>query len=149
MLTCFKPTLLVFLSLGVIGLVQAQTEMCRLTVSSIQRNPFQSSSRELIGEFPLTFNDGKLAKDLRHEESGVQISMGVEIVERTNKTKMIRLGISFQPDAGDVFEALDGVESKTFYDKNWRALTVSKSIENPNRVYTFEFSCARAKSKKR
>ncbi len=149
MLRFFKTTLLIFFSLGVVGLIQAQTETCRLTVSSVQRNPFQASSRELIGEFPMTLEDDKLSKEFRHEESGVQISLGVEIVPLVGKTKAIRLGISFQSDGSDVFEALDGVESKTFYDKNWRALSVSKSIEKPNLIYTFAFSCERPKNKKR
>jgi hypothetical protein len=150
MLKFFNATLLLFLALGVIGLVQAQTEMCRLTVSSIQRNPFQASSRELVGEFPLTFENDKLARELRHEESRVQISMGVEIFEGMSKTRVIRLGISFQREGNDsVFEALDGVEAQTFYDKNWRALSVSKNIEKTNRIYTFQFSCEKTPHKKR
>jgi hypothetical protein len=150
MLKFFNATLLLFLALGVIGLVQAQTEMCRLTVSSIQRNPFQASSRELVGEFPLTFENDKLARELRHEESRVQISMGVEIFEGMSKTRVIRLGISFQREGNDsVFEALDGVEAQTFYDKNWRVLSVSKNIEKTNRIYTFQFSCEKTPHKKR
>ena len=150
MLRSFNATLLLLFALGAVGLVHAQTEMCRLTVSAVQRNPFQASSRELVGEFPLTFENDKLAKNLRHEESGVEISMGVEVIEGMSKTKVIRLGISFQREGDDsVFESLDGVEAQTFYDKNWRALSVSKNIEKNNRTYTFEFSCEKATRKKR
>ena len=76
--------------------------------------------------------------------------MGVEIFEGISKRRVIRLGISFQREANDsVFEALDGVEAQTFYDRNWRALLVSKNIEKTNRIYTFEFSCEKAMRKKR
>lgn len=148
-MTSFKSTWLVFLSLGVCGLVQAQVEVCRLTVSSMQRNPFQATSRELVQEFPLVLDDSKLSKEVLHQASGVLISMGVEVLLVVDKPKVIRLAISFGPDVNSVFEALDGVEARTFYDKNWRALSVSKNIEKPNRIYTFEFSCERVKKKKR
>jgi len=139
----------VFLCLG--GSVHAQSEVCRLATFWVEKNPFISSSRELVGEFPLAFEDRAITKSIHHEESGIDVSVGVELVQGLGRreAKMIRLALAFTGKPEDVFDETEAAEAKAIYDKNWHFLSVTKSIEREKRIYTFSFSCERSKAKKR
>jgi len=134
-----------------VGSVHAQSEVCRLTTFWVEKNPFISSSRELVAEFPLAFEDRTMAKLIPHKESGLDVSVGAELVQELDRrdAKLIRLGLAFSGQPEDVFNETQASEATSIYDKNWRFLAVTKSIEREKRVYTFSFSCERPKAKKR
>jgi len=48
-----------------------------------------------------------------------------------------------------VFEETNGSAAESVYDKHWRLLSLTKSLEKEKRTYTFSFSCERQILKKR
>jgi hypothetical protein len=133
------------------GMAQAQSEMCSLTTFWVDKDPFSSSSRHLVGEFPLVIAEEPIVKSLRHADSGVNVSIGVEISKGIFKGEptRIRLAIAFLDKPEDVFDDVAHSEAESVYDKNWRWLSVSKSVEIERRIYTFTFGCERKNAKKR
>ena len=92
-----------------------------------------------------------ITKLFRHQESGVNISVGVEQVKGIfeNEPKRIRVAMSFGEKPEDVFDGLESVEAESIYDKHWRWLAVSKNIQVANRIYTFTFGCEKQKRRGR
>ena len=91
-----------------------------------------------------------MTKLLHHEESGTDISVGVELKYFDKKQNpLIRLGLSFSGKPDNVFEETNGSAAESVYDKHWRFLSLTKSLEKEKRTYTFSFSCERQISKKR
>jgi len=134
------------------NLTVGQTKVCRLTESWVHRTPFQASSRELVGTFPLTVDDQPVRKLFRHEESGLDVSVAVDTFTLTGeKTPIyIRIALAFDSKPEQLFGAFsDESEAVSVYDKHWRILSVSRSIAVADRFYTFTFSCERWPSKKR
>jgi hypothetical protein len=149
-----KSLKLIYLFMAVIwsgGTVQAQSGVCRLTTFWVDRDPFSSSSRHLVGEFPLVLEDEPILKLMRHADSGVNVSIGIKFYKGIFKGEptRIRLAIGFQDKPEDIFDDLDRSEGESVYDKNWRWLSVSKSLEIEKRVYTFTIGCERTNRKKR
>jgi hypothetical protein len=137
------------LLVGLLGgkMVQAQGEVCSLTVYFWDETSKSSSSRSLVGKFPLELEGGSASKAFRHQESGKYIYVGVEQIASISKhdPKKIRIAVSFQGKP-DVFDDIDRAEAETIYDKTWRWLLVSKSVRIENRIYTFSFGCEREKT---
>jgi hypothetical protein len=129
----------------------AQSDVCRLRTFWIEKDPFVSSSWELVEAFPLVIGDRPLTKLLHHEESGTDISVGVELNYSLDKKQnpLIRLGLSFSSKPDNVFEETNGSAAESVYGKHWRFLSLTKSLEKEKRTYTFSFSCERQILKKR
>ena len=125
--------------------------MCRLRTFWVENNPFISSSWELVGNFPLVVGEHRQTKLLHHEESGTDISVGIELIHGLSKKEkpLIRLGLSFSGKPDDLFSEIDSSQAESIYDKHWRFFSVRKNIEKGKRTYTFSFSCERQFLKKR
>jgi hypothetical protein len=138
------------------SVIAAQTETCTLTQSWVHRVPFQSSSRELIGTFPFVvedklIEDKQLAKLFRHDETGLDISVGIEIVKGMTKKEpyMIRVGLAFSARPDQLFDAFgESSQAVSVYDKHWRVLSVNRTVSRNDRVYTFAFTCERTRRKR-
>lgn len=98
----------------------------------------------MIGDKPVT-------KMMHHEESGTNISVGVELNYFLDKKQnpLIQLGLSFSDEPDHVFEETNGSTAESVYDKHWRFLSVTRSIEKEKRTYTFNFACESKILKKR
>jgi hypothetical protein len=132
------------------GMVQAQSEMCSLTTFWVDKAPFSSSSRHLVGEFPLIIDEEPIVKLLRHADSGINVSIGVDVFKGIFKGEPSRIGlaIAFRDKSEAVFDDVEHSEAESVYDKNWRWLSVSKSVQVEKRIYTFTFGCERKTAKK-
>lgn len=137
--------LLHILVLTMSSLVYARTEGCGVTTYFREIDSGNSSSRFLVGKFPLNPDEGEVTKFFRHEESGVNVSVGVQIFTSAfkDKPKMIRVAMSFSGKSGDTFEMIDGAQAESIYDRHWKWLSVSDNIKVANRIYTFTVSCGR------
>ncbi|MGB7208885.1 MAG: hypothetical protein WBD27_09525 [Pyrinomonadaceae bacterium] len=131
--------------------VNAQSETCKVRTYFLELESKSSSSWFLVGEFPLELEDDAITKSFRHQESGVDVSVGVEQVKSIfkNESKSLRIALSFAGKPENVFDALDRAEAETLYDKNWKLISVTKNIQIANRIYTFTFGCARMKNRQR
>jgi hypothetical protein len=140
-------SLLLFIVLLGGNVIHAQSEVCSLTTYFWDEPSKSSSSRFLVGKFPLEFEDGSVSKAFRHQESGKDVYVGVEQIAGISKSdpKRIRIAVSLQARP-DVFDDVDRAEAETIYDRTWRWLSVSKSIRIGTRTYTFTFGCEREKS---
>ena len=105
----------------------------------------------MVEKFPLVIAGRPVTKLLHHEESGTDISVGVELNSFLDKKQspFIRLGLSFSAKPDNVFEEINSSTAQSAYDKHWRFLSVSKNLEKQKRIYTFSFSCERQLLKKR
>jgi len=136
------------------NLAYGQTASCKVTTYFRDFESGNSSSNFLVGKFLLQLDDDddttdEITKVLRHEESGVNVSAGVQISSAfQNKSKSIKVALSFNGKAEDTFELLDGSQAETIYDKHWKWLSVSDDIKVGNRIYTFTFSCERENKKR-
>ncbi len=137
-LTCF----LFFLLLGD-RIVEGQGPVCSVTSYFWDDGSKSSSSRFLIGEFPLKLEDDILVKEFKHEETGVIVNVGVQEVKGITKQdpKRLRVAISFEGKPENIFDELGRAQAETIYDHNWKWLSVSKSIRIKRRIYTFSFGC--------
>lgn len=92
-----------------------------------------------------------MTKLLHHKESDTDISVGVELNQFLDqrKTTLIRLGLGLSSKPANVFDDPNRSEAESVYDKHWRFLSVSKSIEKGKRTYRFSFRCERQIAKKR
>lgn len=145
-----RHLLILGLTLLAPGLAVGQTEVCRLTESWVHRTPFQASSNELVGTFPLILEDKPIRKLFRHEESGVDVSVGVETFTLMDKSAstQIRIALAFGSKPEELFGAFsDESEARSVYDKHLRILSVGRSILVGDRFYTFTFSCERVPPK--
>jgi hypothetical protein len=119
----------------------------------VRHTPFSSSSRWLVGTFPFALDEQPIRKLFHHDESGLDISVGVDTMKANldpkDPTTILRVAFAFSSKSDDVFEATDGVYADSVYDKHWRMVSVSKSITRDDRVYTFTFGCERLPPKKR
>jgi len=150
LMKCFRPFLLLCLLIFVEPSSHAQSGMCSLRTFWIEKDPFVSSSWELVGRFRLVIGDRPVTKLMHHEESGTDISVGVELKHFDKKQNpFIRLGLSFSGKPDNVFEETNGSAAESVYDKHWRFLSLTKSLEKEKRTYTFSFSCERKILKKR
>ena len=138
-----KLTLLLSLLLALSAAANAQSGHCTLITYWVDRNPFASSSNNLVGQFPLTIEDEPITKLFRHEDSGIPVSVGVQVIKGTSRgiPTMIRLAIAFTEQPNNVFDDLEGSEAESFYDRHWRGLSVSRNIRRGDRTYTFTFGC--------
>ena len=144
-----------FMLLGAVllssGVVRAQTGGCRLIESSVRHNPFQASSNELVGQFPLMRGDLPITKVFRHDESGLDISVGVEVFKGIFKHEptRIRVALLFGPKPEELFRAdIDESEAVSIYDNHWRFLSVNRTVARNDVFYTFTFSCERTLRKR-
>ncbi len=137
------------------GSVIAQTPVCSITTFWVRHTPFVSSSRWLVGTFPLVLDDEDkpLRKIFHHDESGLDISVGVDTMKASlsskDPTTILRVAFTFSDKPYDVFNATDNVYAETIYDKRWRMVSVSKTIPRDDRIYTFTFGCERLPARKR
>jgi hypothetical protein len=130
----------------------AQNEVCGVTTYFVDLDAKASSSRFLVGKFDLQLDEDNddVTKFFHHEESGVDVAVGVWVFGRSSKggPKTIRVVLSFTGKPDDNLDSLEGTEAESIYDKRWRWLSVSNNIKVRNRIYTFTFGCER-KNKKR
>jgi hypothetical protein len=102
----------------------AQTPVCNLTTFWVRHTPFASSSRSRVGSFPLVLDDNAkpIAKVFHHDESGLDISVGVDTMKANldpkDPTTILRIVSAFSSKPDDVFEATDGVYADSVYDKH-------------------------------
>lgn len=127
------------------NLAQAQTEGCSVSTHFRDLDSGTFSSRLLVGKFLLQSDDNERTEFFRHEESDVNIAVGVQLITSVfkDKPKMIRVAISFTGKPGEAFEMIEGAQAESIFDRHWRWLSVSDKIRARNRIYTFTFSCGR------
>ena len=123
--------------------VPAQQDVCGITAYWWDQKTTVSSSRFNVGAFRASVKESETFKTFHHNESGVTVRVGVnyfnDIVGKG--TRRIRLAIAFTGNPESVFDELDRAEAEGFYGKNWRGMSVSRSIQVDNRIYTFTLSC--------
>ena len=147
-----KLVLLLVLLFASSSFAQAQNEVCGVTTYFVDLEAKASSSRFLLGKFDLQLDEEnyEVTKFYSHEESGVKVSVGVQIFPSAfkDKPKTIKVALSFKGKPDDTFEFLDGSQAETIYDKNWKWLSVSDDIKVGNRIYTFTFGCEKENKKR-
>ena len=123
--------------------VKGQSKVCFVTTYFWDNESKSSSSRSLVGKFPLELDGDQLVKELKYSKTSTNVYVGVEQITSVSsqKTKTLRVAISFDGNAENIFDELNRAEAETVYDRNWRFLSVSKNIKIEHRVYTFTFSC--------
>jgi hypothetical protein len=106
-----------------------------LTTYFWDNNSSSSSSRSLVGNFPLEFNDDSLFRELTDKDSGLILRVGVERLGSFPRSdlKKLRIAISFAGEASNIFDELDRGEAETIYDRSWKRISVSKSVKVRNR----------------
>jgi hypothetical protein len=128
-------------------LAHAQNEVCRVTtfVRDFDSKEQVTGSTFVVGEFRLRPEEESLTRFFHHQESGADISVGVERVKSESKGMpgKIRLAMSFDGKPDDVFDLIDNAEAESIYDKSWRLLAVSDNLRVGNRIYRFTFGCER------
>ncbi len=126
-----------------------QIASCKVTTYFREIESGNSSGNFLVGNFLLQPDNDEDTTDettkfLHHEESDVNVSVGVQISSAyPNKSKGIKAALSFTGKSDDTFELIDGSQAETIYDKHWKLLSVSDDIRVGNRIYTFTLSCER------
>jgi hypothetical protein len=139
--------LLFVLLLTASSLVHAQSEVCRVTtfLRDLGSKEEVTGSTFVVGEFRLQPGEESMTKFFHHQESGANISVGVERVKGESKKDQgtIRLALSFDGKSEDVFDLIDNAEAETIYDKNWMSLAVSDNFMVGSRIYRFTFGCVR------
>lgn len=128
------------------SVASSQTPTCSLTESWVHHNPFQASSNELVGQFPLVLDDMPVTKVFRHNESDLDISVGVEVFKGIFKGEptRIRVALLLGAKVERVFDAVNNAsEAVSVYDNHWRFLSVNHTVARNDRLYTFTFSCGR------
>jgi hypothetical protein len=146
-----EPIFVLMLLVTARGMVQAQSVQCTLTTFWVDQSPFASSSRHLVGKFPLVIEDEPMPRVFRHDDSGINVSIGIEIFKGIFKGEptRIRLAIAFLDKPENVFDDVAHSEAESVYDRNWRWLSVSRIVGIEKRVYTFTFGCERKNTRKR
>lgn len=150
-----KPTLIIasFLILAAAPrLSMSQGELCGVTTyfRDLSSNTELSSSVFRVAQFEMAISDDEFTKTVTHDESGVRISVGAQVVKGIFEKEPVRLRlkISFNGEPDDTYDSLDGVEAETLFDKNWRWLAISDEKKVASRIYTYTFGCARIGKKK-
>jgi hypothetical protein len=90
--------------------------------------------------------DTPIIKVFRHDESGLDVSVGVEVFKGIFKNEPTRIRIAILPGSktDQVFEAVDGAsEAVSVFDNHWRFLSVNRTVAQNDLFYTFTFSCER------
>ncbi|HLM61485.1 MAG TPA: hypothetical protein VK308_11835 [Pyrinomonadaceae bacterium] len=132
----------------------AQTVSCKVITYFREIESGNSSSNFLVGNFLLQpDNDDDTTDDItkffRHEDSNVNISVGVQISSTyPNKSKGIKVVLSFTGKPNDTFDLIDGSQAETIFDRHWKLLSVSNDIKVENRIYTFTLNCERENKKR-
>gem|GEM_PF-1619006 len=125
---------------------------CRLLESHFHLKPFQASSRSDVGRFSVSPEDMPVTKVFRHDESGLDVSVGVDAFKGTimkSDPPRIRVAISPGSNIADVFDVVNGSsEAVSVFDNHWRFLSVNRTIAHNDRFYTFTFSCERTLRKR-
>ena len=145
-MTYLKPFMLFGAVLILSSVAHGQPAGCRLTESHVRHNPFQASSNELVGQFSLVLDDMPITKVFRHNDSGLDVSVGVEVFKGIFKGEptRIRVGLLVGSKTEQVFDAVnDASEAVSVYDNHWRFLSVNRTIARNDVFYTFTFSCER------
>lgn len=138
---------LLLLILFATGTVFAQSGVCRVSYYYWDETTKASSSRHLIGEFPMGRDSLSILKEFRLEDAGVDIFVGVASIKGVLKgePKKLRMVLAFDGTMEDVFDELTRAEAETLYDKNWKWLRVTKSKKVGSREYTYSFGCEKTK----
>lgn len=128
---------------------QAQTETCTVLYSYLELDSGNSTSQFRVGTFTLDLKDDDTTHFFHHEESAVDISVGVRkrIGISKGDINKISLRISFTGNPDDDFDDIVGAEAQSIYDKHWKSLAVSNEIKVENRIYTYRFGCSRVNKK--
>jgi hypothetical protein len=108
--------LLFVLLFAACNLANAQAEVCSLTTyfRDLKSTEEVSSSRFLVGSFPLQLENDEVTKFFHHQESGANISVGVQLIRSLfskHEPKRIRVAISLTGKSDDVYDLLDGAEA--------------------------------------
>jgi len=104
-----------------LGSSRGQTPQCRLVESHVRLKPFQASSKSEVGQFPLVSGDTPITKVFRHDESGLDVSVGVEVFKGIFKSEPTRIRIALLPGSktDQVFDAVDGAsEAVSIFDNH-------------------------------
>ena len=144
-----KLILLLCFLLTVCNSAHSQRAACRLMTNWVRKAPFQSSSNFLLGTFELTGKSSHAFRLFRHEESGANVSVGVDIVENSfdKEPAIIDLAIAFTGNPEGVFQEEENANASTIYDKHWKMLSVSKSITKGERNYQYILTCEKPRTK--
>lgn len=132
----------------------AQTASCRVTTYFRDFDSGNSSGIFVVGNFLLHPDNDEDTTDettklLRHDGSGVNVSAGVQISSvYPNKSKDVKVVLSFTGKPDDNFELLNGSKAETIFDRHWKLLSVSDDIKVENRIYTFTLTCERENKKR-
>jgi len=143
------PLITLFLLASV---ARGQTQTCQLIESWVHFKPFQASSNELVGKFPLVTVDRPITKVFRHEETGLDVSVGVEVMKGSSDDApptAIRVALVVGSKTNQVFDSTEASEAMAVYDKHWRYLSVSRNVTRNDRLYTFTLFCERLPRKRR
>lgn len=128
------------------SVAHGQAQTCHVTESWVRRAPFHASSNELVGKFPLIVGDEPIKKVFRHDETGLDISVGVEVFKGVfdGEPTRIRMVLLLGAKPEQVFDvSSEASEVMTVYDNHWRFLSVDRTVARNDRLYTFTFSCER------
>jgi hypothetical protein len=150
-MTYVKSFVILSVILVLSSVAQSQTAGCRLMESWVRHNPFHASSNELVEQFPLVLNEMPITKVFRHDESGLDVTVGVEVFKGISKgvPTRIRVALLFGSRPEQLFGAdIDASEAVSVYDNHWRLLSVNRTIARGDRLYTFTFSCERPVKKR-
>jgi hypothetical protein len=133
------------------AILRGQTGQCRLLESHVRLNPFQASSNSNVGQFSFVAGDTEITRVFRHDESGLDITVSVDIYKGVVKHEPTRIGIAILPGAktGKIFDAInDTSEAVSVFDNHWRFLSVNRTVRKNDLFYTFTFSCERTPRKR-
>jgi hypothetical protein len=127
------------------GVPRDQTVECRLVESHVRLKPFQASSNSAVGQFSFVSGDTPITKVLRHDESGLDVTVGVDLFKISeNDPTRIRIAILPGSKTNDIFgSGAESSEAVSIFDKHWRALWVNRTVAKEDLLYTFTLSCGR------
>ena len=136
------------------NLAYGQTASCKVTTYFRDFESGNSSGNFFVGNFILQPDDDEATNDemtkfLHHEESGVNVLAGVQVSSAyQNKSKGIKVALSFTGKPDDTFDLIDGSQAETIFDRHWKLLSVSNDIKVGKRIYTFTLNCGRENKKR-
>ena len=123
--------------------VAAQRDVCKVTTYWVERG-VGSTSRFNVGDpFAVAVADEQVGKSFTHAESGLTVRVGVEYFDTPRRVRLA-LALAGDPAAG-VFEETERAEAETFHSRDWRGMSVSRSIRVGAREYTYTFDCVSEK----
>lgn len=130
--------------------IQAQKNTCRLTYALMDKKTGTLSSTNGLGTLSFNAEDEGTKKTFVDSDSGIKIWVEAQIYGSSLKKtpKQIDVAIFFgelKSETEDLFHYADSAIAETIYDKNFKFISVSKTIETKDEIYRFRFNCSKDK----